>query len=115
MPTYAVQLVYRGVLEEPGGGDPARLEIIVLGTEHPADDKQVEALATEYARKQELQRIELPQGPGMLRFAGIRALDEVQIPAPASPTVVASFNLEPDAGQFHALLAGGFVRAVFDW
>jgi len=51
MPTYAVQLVYKGVLEEPEGrNDPARLEVVVLGTDHPADYEEVAALVTELAR-----------------------------------------------------------------
>ena len=52
MPTYAVQLVYKGVLEEAeGSNDSARIEVVVLGTDRPANHEEVAALATEYARE----------------------------------------------------------------
>jgi hypothetical protein len=78
-------------------------------------EAKVAALATEYARAQEREPVDLPQGRGRRRFAGIRAIMDINLPAPLSPTVVASFNLEPeDSEQIDDLVRGGFVRVAFD-
>jgi hypothetical protein len=113
MPTYSVQIVYRGHLDDPSQY-PARLELVVLSA---PDAETATRIATELAKRRQLEGVvELPQGDGSLEFIGLRRVDEVDLAPPPLPVAVASWDLEPDTReQLRALVDGGFARAVLDW
>jgi len=113
MPAFCAHVVFRGILSEPDGGLPACLDVIVLGAAN-LDEARLEV--ERFAKAREGEVVELPQGPGSLEYAGIRSLDEVEIPAPPAPVRLLRLSLEPDdEEQIDALVDGDFVHAVVGW
>lgn len=91
MHTYAVEIVYRGYLDDPSLA-PARYEFVVLAAQ---DLNSARAAAVELAAHRDLEHVvDLEHGEGALEFIGIRSICKVKLVPPEAPTLVGFVEVE---------------------
>lgn len=85
MATFAVQIIYRGYVDNPRLA-PIRYEFVILAA---PDEQNAREIAAGLARERESEDVvELVYGPGSLEFLGIGSVRTVNLSSPEFPVLV---------------------------